>query len=126
MLEAWIAHWDAHAFGYWAVADASRPADVLGFGGVMYKDVGHLHGLNMYFRFAPEAWGKGYATRLARAGLDLAFNTLGAAEVLGLVRPFNMPSRRVLERAGFVQFSSAADVPGEQPSLLYRATPNAV
>ncbi len=126
MLDAWIAHWNAHTFGYWAVADASRPEDILGFGGLMYKNVGHLHGLNIYFRFAPEAWGRGYASRLARASLDLAFNTLGATEVLGLVRPLNIPSRRVLERTGFIQFSSSADVSGEPPSLLYRATPNTV
>jgi [ribosomal protein S5]-alanine N-acetyltransferase len=122
LLAAWLAHWEMHGFGYWAVMDAAAPSEVIGFGGVMLKNVAHLHGLNIYFRFAPEAWGKGYATELARAGLNLAFNSIGASEVFGLVRPSNMPSRRTLERVGFVQYSQARDVPREDASLIYRAT----
>ena len=125
MLDSWISHWDENGFGYWALSESERPDEVIGFGGTMRKAVAHLHGLNIYFRLAPESWGNGYATELAGAALKFAFDTLGATEVLGLVRPANMPSRRTLERVGFVQFATVFDVPGDNPSLLYRVTSSA-
>ncbi len=125
MLDSWIAHWQENDFGYWAAAQRSTPGQVVGFGGIMRKNVGHLYGLNMYFRFAPEAWGNGFAAELANAALNMAFNTLGAPEVLGLVRPANLASRHTLERVGFAQFATTDDVEGQEPSLLYRAHPSA-
>jgi RimJ/RimL family protein N-acetyltransferase len=123
MLRDWITHWKQNGFGYWAVELEEAPGTIIGFGGIMRKQIAHLAGLNMYFRFAPEAWGKGHASQLARAGLSFAFGELQAREVLGLVRPNNLPSRRTLERIGFVQFATADDVPGEEASLIYRAVP---
>ena len=106
-------HGDPRTNQFKAAVETSQPGEVIGFCGVMCKNMAHLQGLNLYFRFASQAWGKGYATRLACAELDLAFNTLGASKVLALVRPANMPSRRTLERVGFIQLATASDVAGE-------------
>jgi len=125
MLASWIAHWQQYGFGYWAVAQLSTPEHVIGFGGVMRKEVGHLYGLSTYFRFAPEALRHGFATELANDALGLAFYTLCAPKVLGLVRPANLASRHTLERVGLAQFATTDDVEGQEPSLLYRARPSA-
>ncbi|WP_295760201.1 GNAT family N-acetyltransferase [Undibacterium sp.] len=123
LLQTWCAHWEQHGFGYWTVTDSERPEQVIGFGGIMRKKVGHLDGFNIYFRLAPTAWGKGYASQIALASLDLAFTELKASEVLGLVHKDNLASRRTLERAGFVQFTTINDAADNEPSLIYRALP---
>lgn len=121
MFQGWLEHWDTHAFGYWSISEQPSPASVIGFGGIVWKQIGDLHGLNLYFRLAPAAWGKGYAGEIAQAALNLAFGDLGASEVFGLVRPTNMPSRRALEKAGFGMHTTLDDVPPAEPSILYRA-----
>lgn len=121
MLQGWLQHWAEHDFGYWAVADTAAPERVIGFGGICHKNIaGQFAGLNMYFRFAPEAWGKGYASQTSRAALELAFGKLAAESVFALVRPDNLPSRRTLERTGFQPYASVDDVTGEAASLIYR------
>lgn len=49
----------------------------------------------------PESWGQGYATELVRETLTFAFYDLNADRVIGLVRPVNAASRRILEKCGF-------------------------
>jgi RimJ/RimL family protein N-acetyltransferase len=46
-------------------------------------------------------WGQGYATEIGRAGLGLAFNDLGADEVISFTETHNHRSRAVMERLGF-------------------------
>jgi RimJ/RimL family protein N-acetyltransferase len=45
-------------------------------------------------------WGNGYATEIGRAGLDVAFDELGAPEVVAFTEPHNARSRAVMERLG--------------------------
>jgi len=118
-LQGWIQHWQDQGFGYWVVCDRAQPERVLGFGGVMHSRFGERSGLNLYFRFAVEAWGQGYASEMADAALHLAFRMLGKEQVIGLVRPDNLPSRRALERLGLTRDGELDDFPGLAPSLLY-------
>ena len=48
----------------------------------------------------PDAWGKGYAREAAAASIDYAFDVLQWTEVIHLVHPENVRSRRVAERLG--------------------------
>ena len=122
LLAGWMAHWQAEGFGYWAISCRERPAQVLGFGGVMRRTVDGVSNLYLYFRIRPQAWGLGLASEMALAALDLAFNTLHESRVLAVVVPANMPSRKTLERIGLLLKSSLADVPGQPPSLVYEMT----
>ncbi|WP_017904458.1 GNAT family N-acetyltransferase [Pseudomonas asplenii] len=115
----WVEHWKNKGFGYWAVCDRDQPEQVLGFGGLQDAVFGSRNGLNLYFRFAVAAWGKGYASEMVEAALDLAFRQLARNEVIGLVRPDNLPSRRTLERARMIVDGQLDDVPGQPHSLLY-------
>lgn len=58
-------------------------------------------GLELLYRFQPDAWGRGLATEAASAAADDAFVKTDADGLIGLVHPENTPSRRVLERCGF-------------------------
>jgi RimJ/RimL family protein N-acetyltransferase len=47
-----------------------------------------------------DCWNRGYATEAARAVRDYAFASLGCDHVISLIRPENLPSRRVAEKNG--------------------------
>ncbi|MGH9865766.1 MAG: GNAT family N-acetyltransferase [Candidatus Acidiferrales bacterium] len=47
-----------------------------------------------------EHWCKGYATEAARGALEYGFETLCAKRLISLIRPENIPSRRVAEKMG--------------------------
>ncbi|OCI91191.1 GNAT family acetyltransferase [Rhizobium sp. AC27/96] len=90
------AHWRVHGFGRWAVEAEGR---LIGFGGVTVST--EFEGLNMSYHLHPDCWGSGYATELVRGALAFSFSDLNARRVIGLVRPVNLASRRVLEKCGF-------------------------
>jgi RimJ/RimL family protein N-acetyltransferase len=52
------------------------------------------------WRLAQSAQGKGYATEGARSTVDYAFNQLGLNEVVAIAAIPNQPSRRVMEKLG--------------------------
>jgi RimJ/RimL family protein N-acetyltransferase len=58
--------------------------------------------LNVSYHLHPTVWGRGFATEVVRESLTFAFQELKAARVMGLARPGNPASRRVLEKCGFV------------------------
>ncbi|MBL8703011.1 MAG: GNAT family N-acetyltransferase [Alphaproteobacteria bacterium] len=108
-LGEFIAHWDTHGYGPWAMVEKSS--------GTL---IGH-HGLRFLPEFAETeilytlddtAWGKGYATEGAVAAREFAFDAAGLGHVVALTRPENHGSRRVMERigmqrAGTVRFRGA-------------------
>jgi len=92
-LAGWIAHWDEHGFGYWAIERRDQPG-VIGVGGVQLRD----GVLNLYYRFAVEAWGHGFATEMAEAARGFARQD--GRRLVALIRPDNAPSIKVAERIG--------------------------
>ncbi|WP_245955598.1 GNAT family N-acetyltransferase [Nonomuraea fuscirosea] len=96
MLDLWLADWEERGIGYWAARPVDEPL-VLGFGGLRRAIVDGREVLNLYYRFRPAAWGKGYAVELARAALDVGE---GLGQVVAVIRDINLPSRRVAERIG--------------------------
>ncbi len=95
-LERDMAHWRDHGFGRWAAECNGR---LVGFGGLTVREADD--GLNISYHLHPDAWGHGYASEIVAEALAVAFGSLAASRVVGLVRPANPASRRVLERAGF-------------------------
>jgi RimJ/RimL family protein N-acetyltransferase len=91
-----MAHWEQHSFGRFAVLSNG---ELIGFGGVTVSS--EFEGLNLSYHLDPRSWAHGYATELVRGILAFAFEELGARRIIGLVRPANPASRRVLEKCGF-------------------------
>ena len=60
-------------------------------------------GVEVGYFFAPAAWGKGYATELTRFCLEIARRRFRLPLVTAFAHPDNAGSRRVLEKAGFVE-----------------------
>ena len=99
-LQAKIEHWERHGFGYWLARDRSTGA-VVGRGGPQHTFLGGLYAVEVGWAIAPERWGQGLATELARAAVQTAFGPLRLRELIALALPENLASRRVMEKTGF-------------------------
>lgn len=95
-------HWDRYGFGLW-LARARDSGAVLGRGGLQHTQVSGEDEVEAGWAIAPERWGQGLGTELARASLEVAFDTLHFPAVIALALPTNIGSRRVMEKAGFMQ-----------------------
>lgn len=98
----WDAHWHRHGFGYWGVRYRDS-ADPLGFCGLKVMRLRERPVLNLFYRFAPDNWGRGIASEAATAVVRWAGATLPGQLVVARVRPGNVASARVAVRAGLVR-----------------------
>lgn len=93
-----------HGFGYWAleVPDEIPFAGLVGLG-VPTFDVPFAHAdpcIEMGWRLARQAQGRGFATEAARAVLEYGFRELRLTEIVAYTSVINVRSRRVMERLG--------------------------
>ena len=113
---AWmIGHWDEHGFGTWV---AEWDGVVVGTGGPRFHDQDGEPVVNIYYRLSPEAQGRGIATSIVDATLDIAAQVAPGLAVVIRTHAQNGPARRVAEKHGFVY---VGDEPGEDhPLVVYR------
>jgi len=124
-LQGWLAHWEQHGFGEWAVSRHDTPDHVIGFGGLNYAShFGPKPEINLGYRFATEAWGHGLATEFAHGLIEYGFKTLTLPRIYAKVREHHIASRRVLEKVGLVPCGVLDDVPGAALSIIYRIDRN--
>ncbi|MGB9097450.1 GNAT family N-acetyltransferase [Erwinia sp.] len=117
-LDKWIAHWQQHGFGYWALT-LTGSDEVVGFGGLTVRQVNQQDFINLGYRFATVAWGKGLATEFATWAIDFGFQQLAMTEISATVRENHLASQKVLSKAGMQCTGMILDVEGFQPSLFY-------
>jgi ribosomal-protein-alanine N-acetyltransferase len=96
-VEEWAAHWSEHGFGYWVVRDDSG---VVGFTGLRESSWRGREVYNLYYRFAAESWGRGYATEAAGAAVALWRRRLSARPLVAYTTPGNVGSQRTALAAG--------------------------
>lgn len=78
-----------------------------------------LQARELMYAVHPACWGRGVATEAGRAVLDWGFATLPLDEVLGMSRPENTASRRVLEKLSMA-YDGLSDRYYDPPLALYR------
>ncbi len=100
-LQAYAYHWDERGFGIWAVEECAS-GRLVGRTGLMHWDdwTASTHDAEIGWTFAPEVWGRGYATEAARAALGWAAERPGLQTIVSITRPDNVASRRVMEKLG--------------------------
>ena len=99
----------------WTIIEKSG-GKIIGWGGLYDDPFDPGWGVEVAYLFAPEGWGRGYATELVRCCLEIAKAELRLCSVAAFAHPDNAASRRVLEKCGFV---IERFVPSMQ-RLLYR------
>lgn len=121
---------EADGFGPWAVEEAGR---FVGFVGAlrMMRPMPFRggerpgEGVEIGWRLARDAWGRGIATRAARATLADLFGRCGVPAVVAYTAEGNGASRRVMERLGMRPDATFAHpaIPADHPlsrHILYR------
>ena len=71
---------------------------LIGHGGLNY--VPEFAETEVLWALHPDAWGKGYATEMARAALAYGFDTLGLNLIFAITLPDNHASQAVMKRLG--------------------------
>jgi RimJ/RimL family protein N-acetyltransferase len=115
-------------YGPWAV-EIPGVMDFAGFAGLWPVRPGILSApaIEIGYRLAQPAWGKGYATEAARLALAQAFDVAGLKEIFSFTAVINQRSQRVMQKLGLV-FSDTFEHPSVpegnplRPHVLYRIT----
>ncbi len=102
--KAWIdkviAHYEKHGAGMWA-CHLKETGEFVGQCGLYFQtDVDGKEEVEVGYLFLRKFWSQGYATEAAKAVMDYARSQLGFKRLISLVRPENLPSRRVAEKNG--------------------------
>jgi RimJ/RimL family protein N-acetyltransferase len=117
---------DERGYGWWAV-EVVDTGQFIGFTGLdPVDDDMPFTGIEIGWRLARSAWGHGYATEAALAGLAFGFDTLGLHEILAVTTATNLRSQAVMRRIGMTRDPAddfddphAPDGP-LRPNVVYR------
>ena len=88
---------DGH--GLWAMVLKSS-GDMIGDCGLTVQEVDGVDEVEVGYHVRRDLWGQGLATEAARGCRDFGFARLPAGRIISLIRPENLPSRRVAEKNG--------------------------
>jgi RimJ/RimL family protein N-acetyltransferase len=100
LLREFVADWERHRIGYWVV---EHRGEVIGIAGVKPVSVNGAHCWNLYYRFAPESWGQGFAAEAAATAVTVARQREPQRPVVARTRPSNHAAIRLAERIGMVR-----------------------
>jgi len=95
------AHFALHGFGLW-VLEIPGELPFAGFVGLLRVafDAHFTPAVEIGWRLAPSAWGKGYATEAAQAVLHHAFEVLDMKQIVSFTTAGNQRSQAVMRRIG--------------------------
>jgi RimJ/RimL family protein N-acetyltransferase len=102
-----------NGIGRWAVIE-KESLEFIGWAGFKFtkeKINGHSDFYDLGYRFRKKAWGKGYATEVAKACVDYGFTTMHLNDIYARAMVENLHSRKVLEKAG-LRFVEIFDLDG--------------
>ncbi|MEU9161866.1 GNAT family N-acetyltransferase [Streptomyces sp. NPDC048424] len=120
------AEFDQRGYG-WLAVEVQATGEFIGFAGLDRVDDGMpFTGVEIGWRLARSAWGKGYASEAALAVLAHGFGTLGLPEILAVTTAANIRSQAVMRRIGMTRdpaddFDDPTAPEGPlRPNVLYR------
>lgn len=116
-LDESIEHWITHGYGFWIFRDRTS-GEIVGRGGLRRGHFGGNDETEVAYALGAEFWGRGLATEIAVASVDIAFNQIGLNELVAFTVPGNAASRRVMEKAGFTYERDI--VHADLPHVFYR------
>lgn len=116
-LQTNLDHWRRNRFGLWIFR---RSADglLVGRAGLRRVRVGGSDEVEIAYVLKSEMWGCGLATEISRSLISIGFIDLDLSTLVAFTLPDNLPSIRVMEKAG-LRFERAVVHRG-RPHVLYR------
>lgn len=91
--------WNQRGFGRWIVLDADGPVGTVKLAPIVIHDRDEVE---LGYAFAPQFWGRGYATEAATAVLDFAREAVKLDQVVAFAAVGNTASIAVMRRLEFL------------------------
>jgi [ribosomal protein S5]-alanine N-acetyltransferase len=95
-----VAAWARDGIGYWIVEHEGRLAGVTGVRPTELRGATYW---NVFYRFAPETWGRGIASEAVRAVLQAAREQVPGRHFAARTRPGNQAAIRLAEAVGLTR-----------------------
>jgi [ribosomal protein S5]-alanine N-acetyltransferase len=99
-LERAAGHWKSHGFGLWIIREQAT-GDFVGYGGIKHAEVEGNDQIELAYAICSDHWRKGFATEIAMAALQHAFDAIHLDRIVAFTLPHNKGSRGVMENCGF-------------------------
>jgi [ribosomal protein S5]-alanine N-acetyltransferase len=119
-VEEWIARnrrrYSKDGHGLWAMVLKST-GGLIGDCGLTVQSVDNTDKIEIGYHVRRDHWGQGLATEAARACRDYGFARLPVDHLISLIRPENLPSRRVAEKTGMTIWKKV--MRANLPHLVY-------
>ena len=90
LTRAWQENWRVKKLGYYVVS--TLDGTTIGFTGVRHSEEAGEEVLNLYYRFAPESQGQGYAKEAAAAAIASARERFPQLPIVAIIDPSNEAS----------------------------------
>ena len=110
-----VEEWQEHGLGYWSIRDKSG-GKIVGCGGC--RPVPDRSRWNLYYRFAPESHGRGYASELAQIAIQAAQAVDPTWPVVAIMLEQNVASMRVAEKVGLNRVWVGPDEGNPDPTAV--------
>jgi ribosomal-protein-alanine N-acetyltransferase len=105
---------DGH--GLWAMI-LKASCELIGDCGLVLQEVDGANEIEIGYHVRRDHWRQGLATEAARACRDFGFARLSVERLISIIRPENVPSRRVAEKNGMTIWKEVTRV--GLPHLVY-------
>ncbi len=103
VLQRWIADYEHHGFGRFAVVQRETN-EIIGYCGLQWLLLDHglykSPEVEIFYALAPEYWGRGYMTEAAQAVIRFAFEDLKLKRIVSTALSANERSLGVMRRVG--------------------------
>jgi RimJ/RimL family protein N-acetyltransferase len=96
-----LEHWTDYGFGLWILRETGG-VEPVGRAVLRHLLVDDVDEVEVGYAFYPAFWGRGLATEVATACLELGRRELHLATIVAVTNPSNLASQHVLRKVGLV------------------------
>jgi len=94
-----VANSASHRYDLWPVEEKAA-GEIVGHCGLLDKEINGKTEIELIYVFVKKTWGQGYATEIACALRDHAFEHMGLHRLVSLIDPGNVASGNVAVKVG--------------------------
>lgn len=113
-IERWVKHYDDYGYSLFALLNNEN---LMGFCGLITQEIKGTKKVELGYRLGRKFWGNGYATEAAICIRDYAFNDCNLSEIISIIQPANIASRKIANKIG-MNFSENI-IFNNQPVCIY-------